>query len=518
MASSYTTTYQQYLQAAHPDLSPEALAQVETMLSQTHWEQPETVLDCNNIAVIALIEAEASETPEMREMYLEMAIAALNEGVDHPLCAAHLALVQTLIGARGAAIELAFSNFLASLLPAFSPADAIAPGLIYLPQCWQSYFELAHPLLATLLTVEDGYQQSVLLLGEILAQSQFVFYNATGLRFLQLAAHLSPQLAAQNLNLGISSLMNGQVEGLLHLHRARQQLPTCSPILQSLYLAYSDLGQAEVAEYWRSQAQSNEPTHWASLPSDSPFTYVRFENLRIAVEPSFQSIVTSVLLAKGTWFEQEMEFWQDQIEVGMTVIDVGANVGVYTFSAASRVGATGRVLAVEPFSGCVQCLEETRRVNELEQVRVIRAAASDRDGTVQLALHTASELNQIVPDAPDASIDGMESVPCFTLDTLIERENLQRVDVLKIDAEGHELQVLLGSDRLLRDFKPIILYENIAGSQGDNLPVAEFLMQKNYQLFRYQPFVKQLIPIQSTDELNGSLNIIARLQVNLLQP
>jgi ribosomal protein L11 methylase PrmA len=62
-----------------------------------------------------------------------------------------------------------------------------------------------------------------------------------------------------------------------------------------------------------------------------------------------RSIVTSVLIAEGDWFEKEMEFWRNWVKPGMTVIDVGANVGVYTFSAAVKVGSEGCVLAVDLF-------------------------------------------------------------------------------------------------------------------------------------------------------------------------
>jgi FkbM family methyltransferase len=63
-----------------------------------------------------------------------------------------------------------------------------------------------------------------------------------------------------------------------------------------------------------------------------------------------------------------MEFWRNSIREGMTVIDVGANAGVYTFSAAHRVGKTGKVIAIEPFSQCIQLLEETCRVNQFSWV------------------------------------------------------------------------------------------------------------------------------------------------------
>jgi FkbM family methyltransferase len=194
----------------------------------------------------------------------------------------------------------------------------------------------------------------------------------------------------------------------------------------------------------------------------------------------------------------------------MTVIDVGANVGVYTFSAAQRVGPRGRVLAVEPFSRCLRCLEETCRINELDWVQICGGAASDRIGTARLQLYTASELNEIITGDVEEPVHGsFEEVPCFTLDSLVEQENVNRVDYLKIDAEGHEMSVLIGSEKILSEFFPIILYENIASSKGSNLPVAEYLKSKGYKLFRYQPYAQELIPINSSDELEGNLNVIA---------
>ncbi|MEX0271610.1 FkbM family methyltransferase [Leptolyngbyaceae cyanobacterium UHCC 1019] len=514
-SSSYTTSYWQYLQRGSLEQTQATTAHVDKMLEATDWEEPQSALDLNNYAVVALIEAENSLDRVTRDMYLEMAIAALSEGAaSHPLCAAHLAIIQSLLGVGDEAIQRSFSSFMNGL-QSFHTHDPSPSGLVYLPLQWYSQPKAHHELLSDLLNPSHSDDQSLLLLAEILQQVQFVFYNAVGLRFLQLAIALFPQSAFLQHKLGISSLMNSRWEGTLFLHRAQQQQPNNPLFLQALYLAYRDLEQPEQASYWKEAAQIVELSdakpewQWITLSSSSHFTYVPFEQtLALAVEPSFRSVVTGVLLAEGDWFEAEMEFWRDQAQPGMTVIDVGANVGVYTFSAAQRVSATGRVLAVEPFSGCVDCLAETRRVNQLDWVTVCRGAASDRDGTAHLALHSASEMNQVMTEA-DASEIATEAVPCFTLDTLMEREGLQRVDLLKIDAEGHELQVLKGSDRLLKTYAPIILYENIAGSQGSNLPVAEFLIENGYQLFRYQPFVKQLIPLDSLSELQGNLNIIA---------
>jgi Methyltransferase FkbM domain len=119
-------------------------------------------------------------------------------------------------------------------------------------------------------------------------------------------------------------------------------------------------------------------------------------------------------------------------------------------------------------------------------------------------------LNEVIADdAVSSSSAKYIEVPCLTLDSLIEQEDLQSVDIMKLDAEGHEINVLKGCQSLLEKFQPVILYENIAGGQGNNLEVAEFLTRNGYQLHIYQPYLNQLTSLTSMNELDGQLNIIA---------
>lgn len=519
---SSADSYFKYLESACLNLNSDVLSRVNKCLEDTSWDNPTSAIELNNIAVVALIEAETCQDLSIRSLYLEMALEALNAGVEelpsHPLCAAHLALVFAMTGEMNQGMQIAFSTLIDTLQLAERNNQQIPSGIVYLPPS-NSFTDTRYENLAKILQTEDSYAQSLLLLSEVLCRSQLVFYNATGLRFLHLANQMLGLSPTRNLKLGISSIINNQWEGLIYLHRAREMAPDSAKILQALYLACRDLEQIETANFWFDIARdfTKKNTHsldweWTKLEANSPITYVAVENqLLLAVEPSLRSLVTSVLIAEGDWFEKEMEFWRSWIKPGMTVIDVGANVGVYTFSAAKLVGEKGCVLAVEPFSGCVRCLQETCRTNQLSWVKVCAGAASDRNGTVQLALHTASEINEVVSSNVAATMKPgtFEEVTCFTLDTLIDQENVSQVDFLKIDAEGHELQVLEGSNQLLAKFSPTILYENIAGSKGSNLAVVNFLIAREYQLFQYQPYLQQLIPINSTQELAGKLNIIA---------
>lgn len=484
---SFQSDYEKYLESIGVKVMPSMQQTIVEIMNGTNWDEPETPYDFNNIAVVALIEATISDELSLRILYLETAFDAIENAGDFPLAIAHGAIIRTLLGQTEAAQQVAFSTLLQSVTD-FAPNSK---GLVFLPAALVIDPNLA---IIRLLTAPNSNQQAVLLSAIALIQSQTIFYNSTGQRFLNLASKFFPESPHISLKQGITFLMGGILDGWVDLYQAVAKSPKDSNILARSRLAI------EIA-------QRDFQRDFEVIVSDLPTMTVPFDGLQLAIEPSLRSIVTGVLLGSEDWFEMEMEFWRSRLQPGMTIIDVGANAGVYTFSAAQKVGKTGTVIAIEPFSGCVKLLQETCRINELSQVQVCHGAASDRPGKSKLSLKASSELNELSDrDLPEGTY---EEVNCFTLDSLIETHQLDRVDYLKIDAEGHEVPVLQGSDRILIQFRPVILYENIAGSQGSNLPVAELLISKGYDLFTYQPFLQQLIPVLELNSLQGSLNVIA---------
>ncbi len=494
---------------------------IKAAIRTTNWDEPQSALDFNNIAVLALVEVENTEDTSEKLLYWEFALESLQCGLELPesfLCKAHLAIIYSLINDTQTALNLAHQYFIEILQLDSMTTTSLPLGLVYMPSHLKRWSIIVEERLVSLLHAQTRTEQAYGLLVETLCHSIPYFYNANGLRFLQIATQFNQDSALLNLQLGIAGLLNHQLEGLAYLHRARKIKPNSSAIIQVLYLAYRDLQKFDNAAEWRQIAATYSQQipnaidwQWANLDIHSSFTYIPFgNNFLLAVEASLKSIVTSVLLAQGDWFESEMALWRDQIKPGMTVIDVGANVGVYTYSAAQLVGESGQIIAIEPFSGCIKHLQETARINQLKSVKILTGAASDHEGTARLSLNSASELNELIPeDVALKSQQNFEIVPCFTLDSLIETEQIHRVDWLKIDAESHELQVLWGARRMLESFYPNIIYENIAGAQGNNTQVAHYLTENGYLLFRYTPYLKQMNSINSLDELNGNLNIIA---------
>lgn len=506
-----------YIFNLSPNIDVSILDCIETIVVETNWLNPVSAQDWNNIAVIHLIRAEQADDLEERSRNLQIAMEFLEKGFSvgqNPLCAAHYSLVNRMIGQMSGATTLAFSTMINTVQIAYTATERIKTGLIYLPSRVKHAQELEMILMA-----EDGYNQALMILAEALWWSQIVFYNSKGMRLLGIGHELFPNSPNINLMLGISRILSSADEGILNLNQAHQLYQSDSSALQALYLGCRSIGDTKTANYWLEKAcdlcvaanQEGIEWEWTKLGTDSSITYVPFEEkLLMAVEADFRSIVTCILVAQRDWFEDEMEFWRNWLKPGMTVIDVGANVGVYTFSAANKVGSQGLVIAIEPFSRCTELLQETCRINSFTNIRVITAAASDRNGIVKLAINHSSELNQIISDEEIANIDAFEEVKSITLDGLLEQEALQSVDFLKIDAEGHEIHVLSGSENILSKYSPIVMYENVAGGQQtDSMKVADFLRARDYQLFRYQPYLQKLIPIVDQSDMQSCLNIIA---------
>jgi FkbM family methyltransferase len=149
-----------------------------------------------------------------------------------------------------------------------------------------------------------------------------------------------------------------------------------------------------------------------------------------------------------------------RLRTGATFLDIGANIGVFTGLGASLVGPEGRVIAIEPIARNVELIERMCRGNGFRNVRVIRAAASDRAG--EIALRTeATTSNATTPAAAGVRLRAVSAstidVPAVVLDEVLA--DLDRLDVVKIDVAGMEPRALRGLARTLERFRPALITE-----------------------------------------------------------
>lgn len=135
---------------------------------------------------------------------------------------------------------------------------------------------------------------------------------------------------------------------------------------------------------------------------------------------------------------------------GMTVVDVGANIGVYTAAFARTVGETGAVIALEPAPANLRALRKACQVNNWSNVEIHGIAAAECEGTRLLACSSFNSGNNALSSCIPAGVS--VDVPTMTLDTLLGE---RRVDFLKIDVQGWEADVLRGATRILRKNRPL---------------------------------------------------------------
>lgn len=141
---------------------------------------------------------------------------------------------------------------------------------------------------------------------------------------------------------------------------------------------------------------------------------------------------------------------------GMTVVDVGANHGLFTFEALEFIRPGGRLHSFEPAPATRELFEANLRANGVEgEVLVFGAAVGAESGEARLRVHDDwSGLNTLAGRditwlGRELKPDRIVTVPVVTLDAHASEHGLDRIDFLKIDVEGFELDVLRGARGLL---------------------------------------------------------------------
>lgn len=177
------------------------------------------------------------------------------------------------------------------------------------------------------------------------------------------------------------------------------------------------------------------------------------------------------------------------------LIDVGAHIGTVAIPAA-MCGST--VIAIEMSGRNCDRLRASAKANGLDDLHVVETAASDRDGEARYSGDDAwGQISQ--------TGDGT-ATSCLMLDTVLQRYTVEPTErtVVKIDVEGHELQVLRGATHLMAVLKPTILFESIdveGQAQRDAVAIRQFLVDRDFNLYLVRGSV--LSPRQPNDLQEG---------------
>jgi len=215
-----------------------------------------------------------------------------------------------------------------------------------------------------------------------------------------------------------------------------------------------------------------------------------FDGLRIYVYPGNET--SRALFLTGVYEPNEL-YWLDKVlEPGKTFIDIGANMGVYSLFAATKVGSCGLVVAIEPSGRDFERLRFHVKLNRLTNVYLLQVAASNHKGEARLLV--APDKNSGHNTLGDFGYNGItpetaETVRLERVDDIVQSVGLQKVDFMKVDVEGAEFHVLQGAQDTLRLFHPTILLElsdRTLKHQGCySGQIWDFLALEGYRIYRF---------------------------------
>jgi FkbM family methyltransferase len=157
----------------------------------------------------------------------------------------------------------------------------------------------------------------------------------------------------------------------------------------------------------------------------------------------------------GMWEPAESAALAAMIRPGHVVVEIGAHVGYLTLLMARATGSTGRLLAIEANPDNYALLAENVRRSGLDHVHTVHAAAWRSAGELTMGLSADNTGDHRVYVHPD--VTGTVTVPSVRVDDLLEAT--QRIDVVKVDAQGVDHVALEGMRRTLARSRPVVLLE-----------------------------------------------------------
>jgi FkbM family methyltransferase len=185
-------------------------------------------------------------------------------------------------------------------------------------------------------------------------------------------------------------------------------------------------------------------------------THVNMGEAIVCTNP--EDPVVSLALAMKLYEVEETSYFRQNFNAGMTFVDVGANIGLFT-ALAIRQGAS-QILAIEPHSESFEFLKKTiNKNNPLMSVSAEKVAVGSKSGEGKLYLNPFNKGDNRICFSKEL-VEG-ESIVIRTLDSICAKHGINSIDFLKIDVQGTELGILEGAVGVLGNSRRCIIMTEV---------------------------------------------------------
>jgi len=233
----------------------------------------------------------------------------------------------------------------------------------------------------------------------------------------------------------------------------------------------------------------------------------------------YDSILSKIIFLGG--FEQdELTFLQKFLRPGDCFVDIGANIGIFTIIAASRVGKTGKVISFEPSTRTYHRLEANIKLNCFDNVIYHHLGVSDTETELNLTISNEGyDAWNSFSKLKKGKTQSSENVKCICWDHYARDNKLiGKVDLMKIDVEGWETYVLRGAKTAFSsDDAPVLLVEfteeNAIAADTTCAQLYDLLISYGYTMYKYDMKLQKLILAPKQDQYQYQ-NLIALKNYN----
>jgi FkbM family methyltransferase len=248
-------------------------------------------------------------------------------------------------------------------------------------------------------------------------------------------------------------------------------------------------------------------------PYDAHHVISHMDNGMSIVLNSDDQVVCKSIRAYGSWERRLTKKVLGLIKPGDTILEVGANYGYYTLKMAQAIGSQGKLITYEANPAVYRILTESIKLNKLENIVQAKAlAASDKPFTSKLAYNMnnigGGYLLDSHADFEKICTNGTICEPITAVKLDDDLKDLSSVDLIRIDAEGSEINILQGAEQLLtRSPNVIIVMEwnpGMIGRYGNAVQFQEFLKEKGFKYWwKFDPENNALISDPSSEDLKS---------------
>lgn len=175
------------------------------------------------------------------------------------------------------------------------------------------------------------------------------------------------------------------------------------------------------------------------------------------------------------------------IKPGDIIIDAGANIGGFTIQAAQKTGPGGMVYAIEPDEQNIETLKRNIEHNKLNNIIIVPHALWSERCTKEFYISNRPGEHTLMNYDNELFSEGKKvTIQCDTLDNMMKNLDVERVNYLKMDIEGAEIEALKGAKNLLSNYSPNLLIEALHEVNGSPTykQLVPYLQSMNYTLIR----------------------------------